>query len=409
MYAISKQSLGSKFDVGSNKTDMPLYLDHNGTTAPDPVVIEAMLPWLGELHANPHADHLPGRRAADAVENARASVANLIGAERQDIYFTSGATESNNLILQGLLNHGTGTRRLLMSAIEHKSILAIGTAVSSLGVQVTSLKVDSQGRLSQQNVAESLERDGYARTVVAIMHANNEIGTIQPIKDISTMTQRSGAFLHVDAAQTCGKLPIDVDELGIDCLSMSSHKLYGPAGIGAVYIGPGMRQHVRPLMFGGGQQDAVRPGTVPVFLVVGFAKACEIARHSLNRDANHLAACATAFLARLTELHLNFILLGSSTDRLPGLVSVWLPGVDAESILSSLNHELYGSTGSACTSGEIRSSHVYRAIGLSEEEGSQVIRLGFGRHSSIDDAVRAAELISAAASHNKSFGLSVKP
>jgi cysteine desulfurase len=379
---------------------MALYLDHNGTTAPDSVVLEAMLPWLGELHANPHADHVPGRRAAAAVECARASVANLIGADAQDIYFTSGATESNNLILQGLLNHGSGIRRLLISAIEHKSILAIGTAASAIGVEVMSLQVDSRGRLNPKCVAESLGADGYARTVVAIMHANNEIGTIQPIKEISTMMQRSGAVLHVDAAQTCGKLPIDVDELGIDYLSMSSHKLYGPAGIGAVYIGPGMRQQIRPLMFGGGQQDSVRPGTVPVFLAVGFGTACELARKRLSLDARHLTDCATAFLTRLTELRADYQLLGDLTDRLPGLISLWLPGVDAEGVLRSLSHELYGSTGSACTSGEIRSSHVYRAIGLSEEQGSQVIRLGFGRHSSIDDAVRAAELISAAAFKN---------
>lgn len=373
---------------------MPLYLDHNATTRPDPQVLESMLAWLGDKHANPHADHVAGRMAADAVERARGAVSELIGADAEDIFFTSGATESNNLILQGLLNHGTGSRRLFMSAIEHKSILAIGGGLAETGVSVKLLHVDSDGRISARYVAESIGTEVGTTTVVAVMHASNEIGTIQPVAEIAKALEDSGAIFHVDAAQTCGKVPIDVHTQGIDCLSISSHKLYGPAGVGAVYISPRVRRRLRPLMFGGGQQDSVRPGTVPVFLVVGLGVASELASRQLTQDATHLAACATAFIARLTELSVNYRLLGDSNNRLPGLVSVRLPGVDADSVLHLLGRDLYASTGSACTSGEIRVSHVYRAIGLTEEEGSEVVRLGFGRHSTVDDAVHAAELLS---------------
>jgi len=379
------------------KRDMALYLDNNGTTTPDPAVVEAMLPWLRDWHANPHAEHAAGRRAAVAVENARVAVASLIGADAEDIYFTSGATESNNLILQGLLGQGSSARRLLMSSIEHKSVLAIGTALASSGVDVRVLNVESTGRLNPQCVSEALKGPPFdGTTVIAVMHANNEIGTVQPLQEIAALLNGTGAMLHVDAAQTCGKLPIDVESLGVDFLGMSSHKMYGPAGIGAVYIAPDLRGRLRPLMFGGGQQDAIRPGTIPVFLVVGFGMASKLARERLAANSQHLNHCTAACVGRLIELGIDHEWLGDPHHRLPGLISLRLPGADADRLLLSLSRELYAATGSACTSGEIRTSHVYRAIGLSGEEGAQVIRLGFSRYSAIGEAVRAAELIAAA-------------
>jgi cysteine desulfurase len=256
------------------------------------------------------------------------------------------------------------------------------------------LKVESSGRLSPECVSKAIDgnpTDGM--TVVALMHANNEIGTIQPVREIAALMNGSGAMMHVDAAQTCGKLPIDVGALGVDFLTVSSHKMYGPAGIGAVYIAPGLRRLVRPLMFGGAQQDAIRPGTIPVFLAVGFGMASTLARERLDAHSRHLNHCTAACVGRLIELGIAHELLGDSENRLPGLLSLRLPGIDADGLLLSLGREIYAATGSACTSGEIRTSHVYRAIGLSEEEGAQVIRLGFSRNSAITDAARAAELI----------------
>jgi cysteine desulfurase len=379
------------------KRDMALYLDNNGTTTPDPAVVEAMLPWLRDWHANPHAEHAAGRRAAAAVESARDAIAALIGADAEDIYLTSGATESNNLVLQGVLGRGNTHRRLLMSSIEHKSVLAIGAALADSGVDVTVLEVESSGRLTPERVSKAIDAnptDGI--TVVALMHANNEIGTIQPVREIAALLKGTGAMLHVDAAQTCGKLPIDVEALGVDFMTISAHKMYGPAGIGAIYIAPGLRGVIRPLMFGGAQQDAIRPGTIPVFLAVGFGMASTLAQERLDASARHLNHCTAACVGRLTELGIDHELLGDPHNRLPGLISLRLPRIDADGLLLSLSRELYASTGSACTSGEIRTSHVYRAIGLSEEEGAQVIRLGFSRNSAVPDGARAAELIAGA-------------
>jgi cysteine desulfurase len=351
-----------------------------------------MLPWLYRDHANPHAEHPAGQRAAAAVDTAKDKIAHLIGADANDIIFTSGATESNNLVLQGLLAGRRGT--LVASAIEHKCVLEVGRALEAQGVTFTTVPVDRSGRVAPAAVAEAACKAGNQEVVVAsIMHANNEIGTVQPIAEIAEALAATDCLLHVDAAQTCGKIELDITHLGVDSLSVSAHKLAGPAGIGAVYVAPRAKRLLRPLMHGGGQQGGLRPGTVPVFLAVGFGAACDIAARRLQDDARHAEHCVTAFLGTLQQASVRFVRLGDCSTGLPGLLSLRFPGCAAGDLLDRLARHVYASAGAACSSGEIRASYVCRAIGLSEDEAFEVIRFGFGRSNSVADAEQAGAAV----------------
>lgn len=388
------QHLEPQTGASGNKSEPPIYLDHNSSTPPASEVVEAMLPWLGASHSNPHSEHRGAVRAAAAIEEARASIADLIGADSGDIFFTSGATESNNLILQGLLAHGELPRVLATSTIEHKSVLETAAALHLQGVGVVSLPVDRQGRVDLSFLEGHLKRMAPdAINLVSIMHANNEVGTLQPLDRIAGMTKASGAYFHSDATQSFGKVPIDVTASDVDFMSISAHKVYGPNGIGAVYIAPGLRDRIRPIMYGGGQQGGIRPGTVPVFLAVGFGVASRLAARRLAKDSEHCRKVVEQFVAALKETRLPHQILGDDKNCLPGLLSLRLPGIDAHELVSSLGDTLYASTGSACTSGELKASHVLRAIGLNETESSEVVRLGFGRSTKPTDSIRAAGLI----------------
>lgn len=375
----------------------PIYLDCNASTQPDPEVVEAMLPWLGASYANPHAGHLAGQRAAKAVDTALQAIASLIGASPNDVVITSGATESNNLALQGLLSQNPISSRLLHSAIEHKAVIEVGTYLRTRGVSVETISVDGHGRIEIGAVREIIESGYFDINLVSIMHANNEIGTIQPIEEVSDVLRSKNGILHVDAAQTAGKLKIDVTAMGIDLLSLSSHKMYGPPGIGALYISPRIRKLVRPLFFGGGQQSGLRPGTLPVFLITGFGKACEIASGHMERDAVHTETLAESFCNFLGELVANFKVFDCGGRSLPGLRSIRFMGVDADDLVMRVSPKLSISSGSACTWGSIQRSHVLRATGFSDNEAREVVRIGFGRHSTPSDAYEAARLLADAA------------
>lgn len=378
----------------ANEGMAPIYLDHNASTPPAIEVVEAMLPWLGSAHSNPHSEHLHAHRAAAAVEDARTSIAELIGADAEDILFTSGATESNNLILQGLLTGRAERQVLAVSAIEHKSVLETANMLGHQGVEVITIPVDRFGKVDPAWIQERMLGIGPSETgVVSVMHANNEIGTLQPIVEISRVLRPTGAFFHSDVTQSFGKVPINVGQDEVDFMSISAHKIYGPSGIGAVYIAPGLRDRIRPIMFGGGQQHGLRPGTIPVFLAVGFGAASRLASKRIQTDAIHSGEIVEHFLSLLKANGLSHQVLGDPEKKLPGLVSLRLTGVDASALVSALGEDLCASTGSACTAGELHSSHVLRAIGLSEEQASEVIRLGFGRGTSIPDAERAALLL----------------
>lgn len=355
------------------------------------------MPWLGTAHANPHAEHLAGRRAAAAVDRAIEQIADLVGADAGNIVLTSGATEANNLALQGLLLAPSRPFELWHSSIEHKSVLEIASNVAEAGVVVRQLPVDSLGRIRPSTLG-GIRVDGRSpvRPLVSAMHANNEIGTVQPIDALARAVKGVDGVLHVDASQSCGRVRIAVEDVGVDLLSISSHKMYGPAGIGALFVSAEARRYLRPIMFGGGQQGGVRPGTVPVFLAVGFGAACELAKRHMDEEAASIERIADIFCESLKADGVLYSLLGDPAFHLPGLRSVWLKGVNADDLVARVAPHLSLSTGSACTSGDLRASHVLRAIGLSEDDAQSVIRVGFGRYSTLAEAKVAASIITAA-------------
>ncbi len=383
----------------------PIYLDCNASTHPDPLVVEAMLPWLGASHANPHSGHLAGQLAANAVDTAIQAIARLIGASPSDIVITSGATESNNLALQGILAQSPGRSRLLHSAVEHKAVLEVGEYLRKLGVSVHIIPANAHGCIQIEAVEQMFNGGRFGVDLVSVMHANNEIGTIQPIKEIADIVRLGNGMLHVDASQSAGRLRIDVHEMGIDLLSFSSHKMYGPQGIGALYVSPRVRRSMRPLFFGGGQQNGLRPGTLPVFLIAGFGKACEIAADRMTRDAQHTEGLADLFCRKLTELGVTFEVFDCGEPSLPGLRSIRFSGADAHDLVMRVSAKLSISSGSACTWGAIQHSHVLKATGLSDDEAREFVRIGFGRYSTASEASEAASLLADAIRSMRRQGL----
>lgn len=370
----------------------PLYLDHPASTPPAEEVIDAMLPWLREHHANPHSDNRHGQRADAAVEQARSQVAQLLGVDSDEVVFTSGATESNNLALLGLLGQKTPSRLLALSGIEHKSLTEPARFLAEHGADVVRLEVDAAGRIDPANLNIALDRTADVK-VVAVGYGNNEIGTLQQVAEIAKHAHANGAWIVVDASQVAGKISLDVASDDVDLVSISSHKLYGPGGIGALYVGRDVRGHLTPLMRGGGQEGGLRPGTIPVFLAVGFGVAAAIALRRVADDQLQLESLRRIFREHLSLLGIEHRFLGHPEERLPGILSIHFPGIDAAELLHTVGSELSLSTGSACTSGELRASHVLRAIGLSEAESGEVVRVGFGRQNTPTDAIVAAQTL----------------
>ena len=368
--------------------EKPLYLDHPASTPPAEEVIEAMLPWLRTTHANPHADNLHGQRAAAALEQARSEVASLIGADPSEIVFTSGATEANNLALRGFWPRSGGEGVLAVSAIEHKSVLETARDLVSDGISVYMLPADPCGRVAPEAI-DALRSHTAATILVSCGHANNELGTVQDLAQLAAAVQNIGGHFHVDASQSAGKIPMDASALGLDLVSVSSHKLYGPGGIGALFVAADLRGRMRPLLTGGGQEGGLRSGTVPVFLAVGFGRAAALAAKRRDNDAQHLRLVAAAFLAQLHDAGVEHRVL-TPTDGLPGFISLALPEVEAADLLDRLAPELSASTGSACAAGELRASQVLRAIGMNENAARQVVRIGFGRNNTESQARLAA-------------------
>jgi len=373
----------------------PIYLDFQSTTPTDPRVVEAMAPYWSMHFGNPHSQtHRYGHEANSAVETARKHIADLIGADPDEIIFTSGATESNNIIIQGIKLRGHKTC-ISHSTIEHKCVLETCAAQGRRGIKVIKIPVTSAGQVDECFLSE-LPNDSIALT--CIMYANNEIGVVQPIKGISTILKSKGSLLHVDAAQAVGKIPIDVVDSGIDFMSISAHKIYGPKGIGALYIRREMRNQVKPLMFGGQQEKGIRPGTLPLPLCVGFGKACALAKKQMFTDMEHVERCRAIFLAHIMEIIPNCKLNVNAKARIPGTINLRLPVPDIDFILTRTQDKIAASTGSACASGFVEASHVLSAIGLTPAEAEQSLRISFGRTSSVQDAKQAALYLSEAVS-----------
>jgi cysteine desulfurase len=363
-----------------------IYLDHLASTPLDPAVLAAMLPWLDPAAAgNPHAaTHRAGWRAAAAVDTARSQVAALIGARSGEIVFTSGATEANNLALLGAVPAGW---TIAVSAIEHASVMACLPVLAKRGHPVRILPVDGTGRVDLAALDAVLHA---GPTLVSVMSANNEIGTLQPLGAIGALCRRHGALFHSDAVQSPGTAALDVRALGVDLLSLSGHKLYGPMGIGALFIRDGLA--LTPLLAGGGQQEGRRPGTVPVALAVGFGAACVLAATRRGDDAARMQRLRERLHDGLAAALPALIRNSPATDCLPGCLNVAIPGVDAADVLLALP-ELAIATGSACSSGGTGPSPVLLAIGRSAELAHASFRFGLGRSTTDAEIDRAPALL----------------
>jgi cysteine desulfurase len=355
-----------------------IYLDNQATTPTDPRVLTAMLPFLAVgLPGNPHSDHVVGRNVARTVEIAREQVAGLIGAEPEEIVFTSGATEANNLAIQGLAR--SSSRRgdhIITCATEHKCVLEAAAFLGRSGFVVDVLPVGPDGLIDIGKLSDAIRDDTF---LVSVMTANNEIGVLQPVELIAQICKSHDVIFHSDAAQAVGKIPIDVKKLGVDMLSLSGHKLYAPIGIGALYISSEMLASLEPLILGGGQERGLRSGTLPAHLCVGFGTACALAADERERDAEWSIELRELFLSIVIRHFPDVRINGHRTHRLPGNLSLTFPGVDADRLVGRVQPDIAISTNAACSSGVLTSSHVLRALGLSESEAASTIRVGFGR------------------------------
>jgi len=356
-----------------------------------------MTPYLTEHFANPHAsDHAAGWRAHEAVERAATDLAVVIGADSDEIIFTSGATESNNLAILGLGRRATtARRRILVSAVEHKCVLSAARVLGDSGFQIDVIPVDSSGFVDMVELRRLLNDEVL---LVSIMAVNNEIGTIQNISEIAMLARSVGALVHTDAVQSLASGPIDVTSWDVDTLSLSAHKIYGPKGIGALFIRRSVQKLVEPLIYGGGQQFGIRSGTLPVPLCVGLAEAARLmVDDSANTERRRLGALRDKFVAGLQHLDDGVRLNGPPTSqRHPGNANVHFPGIDGRDLIAAIQPRVAASTGSACTSGTQEPSHVLRAIGLSGSQAEGSIRFSLGRFTSDADVEEAVNLIGAA-------------
>jgi cysteine desulfurase len=375
------------------RPNRPIYLDHHATTPCDPRVLAAMRPWWEENFANPGSvEHVMGRAAEEAVEAAREQVAELIGADAKEVVFTSGATESNNIAIKGAARFsGTaGPRRVIALVTEHKCVLESVRDLAAEGFEPVLLPVQPDGLLDLDVLRAALETP---TLLVSIMAVNNEIGVIQDLAAVGALVKEAGAAFHVDAAQAAGRIPLDVEAIHADLLSLSAHKMYGPKGVGALYVRRRPRMRLAPLFSGGGQERGLRSGTLPAPLIVGLGEAARIATAEGLLDSGRIGGQREllwrALSARVPGLRIN----GHAEHRVAGNLNITFPGgVDAQAIMAAAP-ELCVSTGSACTSASIEPSHVLRAIGLDDATARATLRLGLGRFTSPAEAERAAGLL----------------
>jgi len=357
----------------------PLYFDYNATTPTHPQVIEVMLPYFNEHFGNPGCTHSYGLSAQKAMQKARQQVADLINASFEEIIFTSGATESNNLVLQGLLEPGD---ELIVSAIEHPAILNPARALARNGIDLKIIPVDHDGIVKLDILKESCTEK---TKLISIILANNEVGTIQPLKKITSWAREKNILVHTDAAQATGKIPVDVQDLGVDFLTIAGHKFYAPKGVGALFIRKGV--NLMPILYGGGQENGLRPGTENIPYLVALGQACALAQNDLNQEIKRQKELGEIFLSGLKNLDFDFILHGQDAPRLPNTMSVGFKNLRAGDIISGLiTYEVAVSAGAAChSSGENELSYVLKAMNVNEDYGQGTIRFSWGRMTAKDD------------------------
>jgi cysteine desulfurase len=368
----------------------PIYLDYQATTPIDPRVNEAMIDVMKNDFGNPHSrSHAYGWKAEELVEIARKQVADLIGADEKEIFFTSGATESNNIAIKGVAHfYHPQKNHVITVATEHKCVINSVRDLEQEGFEVTFLPVQKNGLI---NLAE-LEKAITDRTaVVSVMTVNNEIGVIQPIAEIGALCRKKGTFFHTDAAQAFGKIPLDVDAMNIDLMSISGHKIYGPKGIGALYIRRKPRVRVKPLFSGGGQERGIRSGTLATPLIVGLGKAAEIAKNEMQQNNQYIKKLSDKFynaMMQLPHIYLN----GDKEKRIPGNLNFSFAAIEGESMIMAIKN-LAVSSGSACTSASLEPSYVLHALGLSDDLAHTSIRFGIGKFTTEEEVDYAIKLV----------------
>ena len=379
-----------------------VYLDHNATTPVEPEVLDAMLPYFSAEFANAASIHTPGQRARAAVETAREQVAALLGARPQEIVFTSGGTESDNHAIFGIVRNAPGaSKHVITTQIEHEAVLNACQALEKEGgntagnrpaIEVTYLPVDSSGLVDPEALRDAIRPQ---TALISVMHANNELGTVQPLDKFGKIAAQNDIYFHTDAVQSAGKIPLNVNALGVDLLAISGHKIYAPKGIGALYIRGGTR--LRQLLYGGHHQRGFRPGTENVPGIVGLGKAAEMARQSLAEDAVRVSALRDdlerGLLARVPQARAN----AAAAPRTPNTSNITFPGIEGEALIIALDLKgLACSTGAACSSGAVEPSHVLTAIGLPPEEARASIRFSLGRHTAPAEIAFALDVVPAA-------------
>src|SRR5437867_4701650 len=359
----------------------PIFMDNHSTTPMDPRVLEVMLPYFIEKFGNAASrNHQFGWEAEEGVENARKQIAKLIHCDPKELVFTSGATESDNLALKGAVEmYKEKGNHVITSMTEHRAVLDACKALEKRGLEVTYLAVDKEGRVNPQDVRNAITEK---TILISIMLANNEIGTINPIAEIGKIAKEKGVVFHCDATQGVGKIPVDVNQLAVDLMSFSGHKIYGPKGVGALYVRKkGPRVRLVPQIDGGGHERGMRSGTLPVPLIVGFGLACHLCREEMAPEAERLTRLRErlrhGLLTRLSETHLN----GHPTERLPGNLNLSFAYVEGEALMMSIRNVAV-SSGSACTSASLEPSYVLKALGVSDELARSSIRFGLGRFNS---------------------------
>ncbi len=382
-----------------------IYLDHNATTPVHARVLEAMLPYLGPEFGNPSSAHYFGQRARQAIEGAREAVAALIGARPAEIVFTSGGTEADNAAVLGVVGRALRTRKqsgqpplhVITTAIEHDAVLNACGALEARGVSVTYVPAGRDGIVSLDAIRSALRPE---TALISVMHANNEIGTLQPVEEIGQIAAEADIPFHTDAVQSAGKIPIHVNRFGVDLLSLSAHKFYGPKGVGALFVRKGVE--IDSLLYGGGNERGRRPGTENVAAIAGLGKACELARSDMAEASAHLCELRNrleeGLLARIPGTRVN----GDPARRAPNTLSLVLPGVDSESLVIALDLAgLACSAGAACSSGAVDPSHVLTAIGLIRAEARASLRFSVGRANTREEIDKALELIPAAVARQR--------
>ncbi len=370
----------------------PVYLDYQATTPIDPQVREAMIPFLEDMFGNPHSnDHCFGWEAARAIKDARASVAGFINADDDEIVFTSGATESCNLALRGIANRSDNDlrRRIVTLTTEHPAVFETVLDLRHSGFDAIVIPVGPDGLLNLSHLDKVLDE----RTlIVSVMAANNEIGVIQPIAEIANRCHDEGALFHTDATQAAGRVPIHVDDWDVDLLSFSSHKVYGPKGVGALFVRSGVQ--LKPIITGGSQERGLRGGTLPPALIAGFGTACDIAAMRQEKDQAQMEVLTKRLYTSLLEMHPTMRLFGHAEKRLPGSLNLGFPGLPAEEVIRNISNHVAVSSGSACASATSEPSKVLLALGIDREVAATGIRISLGRFTTVQEVDRAISALS---------------